>query len=113
MTPAGPVLLDSSLGILKRDLNIRPAWQVGRNDPDGAGIDVDDQIRIPEGETNAPVIELLAWKKEREATRNVSPQRERETGPFFEQLRTPRRKIGRNDPCPCGSGLKYKKCHGK
>ncbi|MDO9372421.1 MAG: SEC-C metal-binding domain-containing protein, partial [Gammaproteobacteria bacterium] len=19
---------------------------------------------------------------------------------------------GRNDPCPCGSGLKYKKCHG-
>lgn len=21
------------------------------------------------------------------------------------------RKIGRNDPCPCGSGLKYKKCH--
>ena len=23
------------------------------------------------------------------------------------------RKIGRNDPCPCGSGLKYKKCHGK
>jgi preprotein translocase subunit SecA len=21
--------------------------------------------------------------------------------------------IGRNDPCPCGSGLKYKKCHGK
>ena len=22
-------------------------------------------------------------------------------------------KPGRNDPCPCGSGLKYKKCHGK
>ena len=22
-------------------------------------------------------------------------------------------KIGRNDPCPCGSGLKYKNCHGK
>jgi uncharacterized protein len=22
-------------------------------------------------------------------------------------------KIGRNDPCPCGSGLKYKKCHGR
>jgi hypothetical protein len=20
-------------------------------------------------------------------------------------------KFGRNDPCPCGSGLKYKKCH--
>ncbi len=23
------------------------------------------------------------------------------------------KKIGRNDPCPCGSGLKYKNCHGK
>ncbi len=22
-------------------------------------------------------------------------------------------KVGANDPCPCGSGLKYKKCHGK
>ncbi len=21
--------------------------------------------------------------------------------------------VGRNDPCPCGSGLKYKNCHGK
>jgi uncharacterized protein YecA (UPF0149 family) len=21
-------------------------------------------------------------------------------------------KVGRNDPCPCGSGRKYKKCHG-
>ncbi len=23
------------------------------------------------------------------------------------------RKVGRNDPCPCGSGKKYKQCHGK
>ena len=22
-------------------------------------------------------------------------------------------KVGRNDPCPCGSGQKYKKCHGR
>jgi preprotein translocase subunit SecA len=22
-------------------------------------------------------------------------------------------KIGRNEPCPCGSGKKYKNCHGK
>jgi len=21
--------------------------------------------------------------------------------------------VGRNDPCPCGSGKKYKQCHGK
>ena len=22
-------------------------------------------------------------------------------------------KVGRNDPCPCGSGKKYKNCHGR
>jgi hypothetical protein len=22
-------------------------------------------------------------------------------------------KVGRNHPCPCGSGIKYKKCHGR
>ncbi|RFQ08843.1 hypothetical protein D0N87_31370, partial [Pseudomonas sp. ATCC 13867] len=22
-------------------------------------------------------------------------------------------KIGRNEPCPCGSGKKYKHCHGQ
>jgi preprotein translocase subunit SecA len=22
-------------------------------------------------------------------------------------------KVGRNDPCPCGSGKKYKQCHGR
>lgn len=27
-----------------------------------------------------------------------------------EVLLTPRKKVGRNEPCPCGSGLKYKKC---
>ena len=29
------------------------------------------------------------------------------------QLNDEGEKIGRNDLCPCGSGLKYKKCHGK
>jgi preprotein translocase subunit SecA len=23
------------------------------------------------------------------------------------------RKVGRNEPCPCGSGKKYKRCHGR
>jgi uncharacterized protein YecA (UPF0149 family) len=33
-----------------------------------------------------------------------------------EKVETIRRdgdKVGRNDPCPCGSGKKYKKCHGQ
>jgi preprotein translocase subunit SecA len=29
-----------------------------------------------------------------------------------QQVRADENKVGRNDPCPCGSGKKYKKCHG-
>jgi len=37
------------------------------------------------------------------------------TAPARYQVETVRRaapKVGRNDPCPCGSGRKYKVCHG-
>ena len=30
--------------------------------------------------------------------------------PVAEPIRNPLRDVGRNDPCPCGSGKKYKKC---
>ena len=30
-----------------------------------------------------------------------------------ETVRRDAEKVGRNDPCPCGSGKKYKKCHGR
>ncbi len=36
------------------------------------------------------------------------PQRPRPTAPIHVE-----KKVGRNDPCPCGSGKKYKNCHGK
>lgn len=39
---------------------------------------------------------------------------ERETTPAAQTLsQKPQQKVGRNDPCPCGSGKKYKKCCGK
>ncbi len=34
-----------------------------------------------------------------------------ETDPATRAAEVP--KVGRNDPCPCGSGRKYKQCHGK
>jgi preprotein translocase subunit SecA len=30
-----------------------------------------------------------------------------------EPIRNREAKVGRNDPCPCGSGKKYKNCHMK
>lgn len=32
---------------------------------------------------------------------------------FIELSEDQMREIGRNDPCPCGSGLKFKRCHGE
>jgi uncharacterized protein YecA (UPF0149 family) len=31
---------------------------------------------------------------------------------LYETVRRDGDKVGRNDPCPCGSGKKYKRCHG-
>ncbi len=44
---------------------------------------------------------------QRQAAQNVN----RPTAPAQPAKAQP--KIGRNDPCPCGSGKKYKNCHGK
>jgi preprotein translocase subunit SecA len=38
-----------------------------------------------------------------------APQGERRV----KQIRLEQPKVGRNEPCPCGSGKKYKKCCGK
>ena len=52
--------------------------------------------------------ELPAWDS------LLSPERRKEL--YWEQKRSgtvvKEKKIGRNDPCPCGSGKKYKKCCG-
>ncbi|MDP2883541.1 MAG: SEC-C metal-binding domain-containing protein [Ignavibacteria bacterium] len=39
---------------------------------------------------------------------------EDQSGEFFdtEPSKPKQIRIRRNDPCPCGSGKKYKKCHG-
>ncbi|UCC23016.1 MAG: preprotein translocase subunit SecA, partial [Planctomycetota bacterium] len=46
---------------------------------------------------------------ERQRAAAQAPQGE----PKVKQIRLDQPKVGRNDPCPCGSGKKYKKCCGK
>lgn len=45
------------------------------------------------------------------AQREAASARQGERQPVMPVKAAPR--IGRNDPCPCGSGKKYKNCHGK
>ncbi len=46
---------------------------------------------------------------ERQRAAAQAPQGEQKV----KQIRLEQPKVGRNDPCPCGSGKKYKKCHGR
>ncbi len=44
----------------------------------------------------------------------VDPEAAAEPEPEPPQTFTrPQPKVGRNEPCPCGSGKKYKQCHGQ
>ncbi|MBO7500754.1 MAG: preprotein translocase subunit SecA [Fibrobacterales bacterium] len=43
-------------------------------------------------------------------TAGAAPRPVRQASPVQQPRQYP--KVGRNDPCPCGSGKKYKKCHG-
>ena len=70
--------------------------------------------------------ELIEQKRREEAERqqlafqhaqaSALPEAEQESGQQAEAPQQPMvrdaPKVGRNDPCPCGSGKKYKQCHG-
>jgi len=72
----------------------------------------DDVRRVEEQRENAPEMQF-----EHESAGSLlggSPKEERvvetaQTAPFVRDGK----KVGRNEPCPCGSGKKYKQCHGK
>jgi preprotein translocase subunit SecA len=42
----------------------------------------------------------------------ATPKEAQGGGDDVQTVRREGKKVGRNDPCPCGSGRKYKKCHG-
>jgi len=47
------------------------------------------------------------------ANSSALPETEAEPGEQVEPFVRDGRKVGRNEPCPCGSGKKFKQCHGK
>jgi len=66
---------------------------------------------------------IAAQSAVQDMTRNIQKQHERElkelqfvgtngSGTANQTVSNGGPKVGRNDPCPCGSGKKYKKCHG-
>lgn len=53
-----------------------------------------------------------SYEAQAAAQRKAAAQAGRRTGAPVQPVKA-EPKIGRNDPCPCGSGKKYKNCHGK
>jgi uncharacterized protein YecA (UPF0149 family) len=54
-------------------------------------------------------------KRERDEAhqKQLPTEEEPELPPPVDTIRSEEPRTGRNDPCPCGSGKKYKKCCGK
>lgn len=73
------------------------------------------QVRMPEE------VEAMEEQRREEAERLAQQQQLSHVASLEDELSTTGnassaaadRKVGRNDPCPCGSGKKYKQCHGR
>jgi preprotein translocase subunit SecA len=66
-------------------------------------------------------IDVVVEREEAPRAQRALPQPPRQQPMFFsgspgasapQTVKKREAKVGRNDPCPCGSGKKYKKCHG-
>jgi preprotein translocase subunit SecA len=82
--------------------------------------DEDDEVEQPKPDVNEQQRQAAKQTME-DFTRNIQRKKERELADLNfvggDGSTTARpvnggQKVGRNDPCPCGSGKKYKKCHG-
>lgn len=72
----------------------------------GGGITQSDRAAEPEQVNRKNGIEVTVRRKlSNDNSENAEPNQIATPSPFGH--------VGRNDPCPCGSGKKFKKCHGK
>ena len=77
-----------------------------------AAVNPGREIAVP---TRAPATTIDALEREFERKKQREMEAARFAGPASSSAPVQRQtgaKVGRNDPCPCGSGKKYKKCHG-
>ncbi|MEK7222425.1 MAG: preprotein translocase subunit SecA [Nitrospirota bacterium] len=66
------------------------------------------RVQVVQGEQPPPVME----RPRRPPTLMLNRGEQAAEGNEDKTIRRTADKVGRNDPCPCGSGKKYKKCHG-
>jgi preprotein translocase subunit SecA len=74
--------------------------------------------QLDEGFVGSTWVETSATHAQAETAGDMARQQEEaikssQGGAAIETIRNRGTRVGRNDPCPCGSGKKYKKCCGK
>ncbi len=67
------------------------------------------EVAVPQRQTRRPRQTIESGGGDEKAAASSNPDGE---GAEARPMRRQEPKVGRNDPCPCGSGKKYKKCHG-
>ncbi len=72
----------------------------------------DEAERIEQQRRDEAAREQLAFEHS-DASALREPAASAEQDPSAAPFVREERKVGRNEPCPCGSGKKYKSCHGK
>ncbi len=96
-------------GAVPRAPQVASAAQPLTSNGDGAPREITIPTRTPS--TTIDMLEKeFARKKERELA--VAARQGGGDGAAQHTQRRTGEKVGRNDPCPCGSGKKWKKCHG-
>jgi preprotein translocase subunit SecA len=104
--PSGPPALPSSPAGQQRGQTSLP-MDLGGQPAEHAPVPI--QTRAP-----STTIDELEREFQRKKKRELEQARAAGSGQSTNGSgpRTTGDKVGRNDPCPCGSGKKYKKCHG-
>jgi preprotein translocase subunit SecA len=75
--------------------------------------------QLPEDFVRSSFSEGKAEHRQAESVGDMAQQQQeaidgmQSNGEKVETIRNRGEKVGRNDPCPCGSGKKYKHCHMK
>lgn len=73
-----------------------------------------DGSRVEEARVQKTDLSKVSTNRTEEAMRQAAAQSGAGGGQQkIETFKRSEKKVGRNDPCPCGSGKKYKQCHGK
>lgn len=99
--------LQEAMGLFSNYLNHTPRWYLkGYSSEETPVLFKEDKLK------NNPR-HLVAGSNMKAADMDISPELQAKVADILFRETLSEGKVGRNDPCPCGSGKKYKKCCGR